>query len=185
MNEKITIVVIGGSAREDAESVKAGKWVAEEGHKREDVEVILVNPRDFTLPLDGGPEHGRDARYSEITAKADAFFIVTPEYNNSYPGSIKRLLDSEDENYFHKPIMLAGVSSGQWGGVRACIALQPVCHSLGLMNIPKKLYFPKVQEIFDEQGGMKLEYVENYQKNVQAAYDELLWFARALKAAKR
>lgn len=182
--EKITIAVIAGTAREGRLSIKAANWVAEQGRKRDDVEIIFVDPKDFTLPPDGAPEDGQDPKYTEITLKADAFFIVTPEYNNSFPGSLKRLLDSEYKNYMHKPVMLAGVSDGQWGGARACIALQPVCHALGLVNIPKKLYFPKINELFDDQGHMVSDQTGTYENATKNAYDELVWFARALKAAK-
>lgn len=184
MNEKIVIAVIIGTAREGRQSIKAAKWVEAQGIKREDTEIVFVDPRDFDLPQDGGPDRGQDPRYTEITTKADAFFIVTPEYNNSYPSSLKRLLDSEEVGYIHKPVMLAGASSGPWGGVRACVALQPVCHSLGLVNISRKLYFPHVQDLFDDQGTLDPSQVEAYEKNVHKAYDELVWFARALKAAK-
>jgi NAD(P)H-dependent FMN reductase len=184
MDQKITIAVICGTKREGRRSIQAAQWVAEQGRQRENVEIVFVDPKDFSLPPDGAPEDGTDPKYSEITAKADAFFIVTPEYNNSIPSSLKRLLDSEYGNYMHKPVMLAGVSDGPWGGVRVCLALQPVCHALGLINIPKKLYFPKVQDMFDDQGAMKPEFQEQYLKNTGVAYDELLWMARALKTAR-
>lgn len=183
MDKNITIAVICGTKRVGRKSIKAANWVAEQGRARGDVEIILVDPNDFNLPPDGDPNDGSDPKYTDITAKADAFFIVTPEYNNSFPGSLKRLLDSEYNNYMRKPVMLAGVSSGQWGGVRACIALQPVCHTLGLVNISKKLYFPKVDELFDEQGNMSADQVDAYTKSTTTAYDELVWFAKALKAA--
>lgn len=185
MEDKITVALIVGTRREGRKSIKAANWVADRGRERSDVEIVFVDPNNFELPPDGSPDDGSNPSYTEITAKADAFFIVTPEYNNSFPGSLKRLLDSEEDNYLHKPIMLAGVSSGQWGGVRACLALQPVCHSLGLVNIPKKLYFPKVNELFDEEGNLDPEQADTYHRAVTAAYDELVWFARALKAAKR
>jgi NAD(P)H-dependent FMN reductase len=184
MQNKVIIAVICGTKREGRLSIHAAKWVAEQGRSRGDAEIIFVDPKDFNLPPDGAPEDGEDPKYAEITAKADAFFIVTPEYNNSFPSSLKRLLDSEYKNYMHKAVMLAGVSDGQWGGVRVCIALQPVCHALGLINVPKKLYFPKVQELFDEKGNLKPEEAEAYTKTTKTAYDELIWMARALKAAR-
>jgi len=184
MNEKITIAVIAGTTREGRESIKAANWVAEEGRKREDAEIIFVDPKDFNLPNDGDNEDTRDPRYSEITAKADAFYIVTPEYNRSIPGSLKRLIDSEFDNYHHKAVATAGVSSGQWGGTRVCEALLHVYHTLWLVVIKPELYFPKVKELFDDQGNMNPEYIEAYQKNVHVAYDELVWMARVLKAAK-
>lgn len=182
--EKVTIAVICGTKREGRRSIHAANWVAEQGRARDDMEIIFVDPKDFNLPPDGAPEDGRDPKYSDITARADAFYIVTPEYNHSIPSSLKRLLDSEYGNYKHKPVALAGVSDGPWGGVRVCEALLHVCHTMWMVNIKPELYFPKVQNIFDEQGQMKPEHTEMYRKNVTAAYNELVWFAKLLKAAR-
>ena len=162
--------------------MKAAQWVAEQGRKREDTEIIFVDPVEFSLPSDG--DQIRDSRYTEITAKADAFYVVTPEYNHSIPSSLKRLLDSEFDNYRHKPVATAGVSSGPWGGVRVCEALLHVYHTMWMVAVKPELYFPKIQEMFDEQDHMKPEFEAMQAKNVQNAYDELVWFARALKAAK-
>ena len=125
-------------------------------------------------------EDVKDPKYSEITKSADAFIIVTPEYNHSFPGSLKRMLDSEYENYFKKPVALVGVSNGSWGGVRVCEALLPVCHRLGLVTIHSELYFPKIQEKFNEDGSIKAEFQEQYDKNIQKMLDELMWFAKLL-----
>jgi NAD(P)H-dependent FMN reductase len=94
------------------------------------------------------------------------------------------MLDSEYGPYLHKPVALAGVSNGPWGGVRVCEALLPVCHRLGMVNILPELYFPKVQDIFDESGAINEQFSEMYTKNVGKSYDELIWFARLLKGAR-
>jgi NAD(P)H-dependent FMN reductase len=182
MNDKITIAVICGTSREGRESIKAAKWVAEQGRKRDDVEIIFVDPADFTLPSDG--DEIRDPKYTEIVEKADAFYVVTPEYNHSIPSSLKRLLDSEFDAYRHKPVATAGVSSGPWGGVRVCEALLSVYHTMWMVPVKPELYFPKITDLFDENGQLKPEYADRYVKNVGAAYDELIWFARILKQAR-
>lgn len=183
MEHKITVAVILGTKREGRQSEKAARWVAEQGRQRSDVEIIFVDPRDYQLPPDGAPEDGENQAYKDITAKADAFYVVTPEYNHSIPSSLKRLLDSGFTNYRHKPVATAGVSNGPWGGVRVCEALLSVYHTMWMVPVKPELYFPKVQEMFDEQGQLKPEFAERQSKNVQAAFDELVWFARALKAA--
>ena len=94
------------------------------------------------------------------------------------------MLDSEYGPYIHKPVALAGVSNGPWGGVRVCEALLPVCHRLGMVNILPELYFPKVQDIFDEEGNMHEEFTAMYDENTRKSFDELIWFARLLKAAR-
>ncbi len=182
MQQSITIAVLAGTIRERRESIKAARYVAERGRQLTDVEIILVDPIEFHFPADGLDD--KDPRYSEITAKADAFFIVTPEYNHGYPGSLKRMLDSEYDNYHRKPVALAGVSNGSWGGVRVCEALLPVCHRLGLVNIHPEVYFPRIQEVFDENGQISPEHAEQYEQSIARAFEELIWFASILKTAR-
>lgn len=182
--QPITIAVLAGTTREQRRSIKAAYYIAEFGSRLEGVEIIFVDPKDFNFAGDGNDPEGKDPRYSEITAKADAFFIVTPEYNHSFPGSLKRMLDSELQTYNHKPVAFAGVSDGNWGGVRAVESLVPAIRETGLVVMSWDVYFPRVQDIFDENGTMHQEFAERYNKNVGKLYDELVWFARLLKAAR-
>lgn len=181
MNETITIAVLAGTTRQQRKSIHAARFVADFGRGLDGVEIIFVDPKDFPFEGDGNDPEGKNPRYTEITAKAEAFFIVTPEYNYSFPGSLKRMLDSELENYNHKPVAIAGASSGGWGGVRAVESLVPAVREMGLVVTSISPYFPRVQDIFDEQGTIKPESKEQYEKNVRRAYDELLWMARSLK----
>lgn len=183
MEDKLVIAVICGTKREGRQSIKAAKWVAEQGRQLPGVEIIFVDPKDFDLPPDGAPEDGENPQFAEITKKADAFYVVTPEYNHSIPSSLKRLLDSEFTNYKHKPVATAGVSNGPWGGVRVCETLLPVYHTMWMVPIKPELYFPKVQDMFDDAEQLKSEFVEMQTKNVQNAYKELIWMAKALKTA--
>ena len=148
------------------------------------VEVILVDPKDFNLPGDGNDPEGKDPRYTEIVGKADAFFVVTPEYNHSFPGSLKRLLDSELQLYNHKPVAFAGVSDGNWGGTRAVEALVPAVRETGLVVLSFDVYFPRVQDIFDDHGKITPEFEPTYTKNLGKVYKELLWMARVFKQAR-
>jgi NAD(P)H-dependent FMN reductase len=184
MQDKVIIAVICGTKREGRRSINAAHWVAEQGRKRDDVEIVFVDPKEVQLPPDGNDKDGTDPAYHDIVARADAFYVVTPEYNHSIPSSLKRVLDSEHDSYKHKPVATAGVSDGPWGGVRVCEALLPVYHTLWMVPVKPELYFPKVQDMFNEQGALKSEYEAMQTKNVQAAYDELVWMARALKAAR-
>lgn len=181
MDEKLTIAVILGTTRAGNESTHAARFVESVGKTMPNVEIIFVDPSELNLPHDGDNPETRDARFSDVTARADAFFIVTPEYNHSYPGSLKRTLDSEFDNYMHKPVAVAGVSSGNWGGVRAVEALLSPLRHMGMTVAQTELYFPHVKDLFDEQGALKPEHIEQYQKSTQKMYTELIWLARTLK----
>jgi NAD(P)H-dependent FMN reductase len=184
MDEKITVAVIEGTTRVQRESIKASRYVADFASKLPNVEVIFVDPNDFNFPGDGNDPEGKDPRYGEIVGKADAFFIVTPEYNHSFPGSLKRMLDSELQLYNHKPVAFAGVSNGNWGGVRAVESLLTAVRETGLVTLSWDVYFPRVQDIFDENGVMKEENRERYERSLGKLFDELLLFARLFKTIR-
>ena len=162
-------------------SIHAARLVAEIGATFDDVETMLVDPRDFNFPGDGNDLEGKDPRYSDITVRADGFFIVTPEYNHSYPGSLKRMLDSELENYIHKPVAFGSASSGQWGGVRAIEALVNSVREMGLVATFTDIPFPKVQDLFNDKGELQNE---SYRKYVARSWKELIWMAKVLKAGR-
>lgn len=183
--EPITIAVLAGTTRAQRESIKAAHYVADFARSLEGVEVIFVDPKDFNFPGDGNDPEGKDPRYTEIVGHADAFFIVTPEYNHSFPGSLKRMLDSELQLYNHKPVALAGASDGNWGGTRAVESLVPAIRETGLVVMSWDIFFPYVDKMFNEDGSIKDEHRERYDRNLGKLFTELLWFARMLKKGRQ
>jgi NAD(P)H-dependent FMN reductase len=183
--DKLVVAVMVGTTRVQRESIKPARYIADFFARQPGVEVIFVDPNDFNFPGDGNDPEGKDPRYSEITMRADAFFIVTPEYNHSFPGSLKRMLDSELQTYNHKPVAFAGVSNGGWGGTRAVESLVPAVRETGLVVMSWDVYFPRVQDLFDADGNLLDEHHARYERNVQQLIDELLWFARMLKRGRQ
>ena len=178
---KLYIPVLAGTTRQQRKSIYAARLVAEVGNTFKEVETEVIDPVDFNFPGDGNDPEGKDARYTEITSRAQGFFIITPEYNHSFPGSLKRMLDSELQNYVHKPVALAGVSSSQWGGVRAIEALVTTVREMGLVTTFTDMQFPKVQELFNDNGVLQNE---SYRKYVKAAWIELIWMTKVLKPGR-
>ncbi|HEY6737144.1 MAG TPA: NAD(P)H-dependent oxidoreductase [Candidatus Saccharimonadia bacterium] len=177
---KLNVVVIEGTTRERRLSINAARLVAEEGRKLPDVEIVFIDPTEFEFHGDGNDPEGKNPKYTAITEQADAFFIVSPEYNHSFPGSLKRLLDSELENYVHKPVAFAGVSNGGWGGVRMIEALVNTVREMGLAATFTDVHFPRVQDMFDDKGKLKPEFAVQRER-IQRTYAELVWMAKTLK----
>ncbi len=175
---KLFIPILVGTVRPKRLSVQAAKLVEEVGKTLKEIKVVLVDPTEFDFPFDGNDPESKDPKYSEITKRADGFFVVTPEYNHSFPGSLKRMLDSELQNYIHKPVAFAGVSNGQWGGIRAIEALVAAVREMGMVTTFTDVQFPKIQEIFNEQGKL-LD--QAYIKRIKRTYEELIWMAKVLK----
>jgi NAD(P)H-dependent FMN reductase len=178
MRSKLFIPILLGTSRPKRRSYNAAKLIEKVGQSIPEIEVQLIDPNDYKFPFDGNDPENKDPRYTELTARADGFFVVTPEYNHSFPGTLKRMLDSELKNYIHKPVAFAGVSDGIFGGVRAIEALVNTVREMGLIATFSDVYFPEVQNTFDKNGKL-LD--EAYIKRIERGYTELIWMAKSLK----
>jgi len=184
MPKDLLILVLVGTTRVQRKSRMVAEYVAEIGKKIEGVDIKIVDPDDLELPGDGNDPEAKDSRYTKLTGNADAFFVTVPEYNHSFPGSLKRMLDSELKNYIHKPIAMAGVSSGMWGGVRAVESMLSPIRAMGLVGTYSDVYFQNSYDLFGKDGKMKEENRERYEKATRKAYDELIWMAKTLKQGR-
>jgi len=175
---KLYIPVLAGTTREQRKSIYAARLVAEIGNTFEGVETEVIDPKDYYFPGDGNDPEGKDPRYTAVTERADGFFIVFPEYNHSFPGTLKRMLDSELANYIHKPVAYGSVSAGPWGGIRGIESLISPARELGLVSTFTDMQFPKIDELFDDDGVLLNE---SYREYVKGAWVELIWMAETLK----
>lgn len=175
----MNLLIINGTKRQNNQSLKVSNYITKVAQTLSDVKVNMIDVKDFKLSLDGYYENNDDDKYKEIVKNTNAIVIVTPEYNRSFPGSLKSLLDSAGKKeYLNKAVLVAGVSSGVWGGTRAIVSLLPVLRELGLLISYADLMFPTVQDYFDESGNPKDEKAND---RVKDALKELLWLGKTLK----
>jgi NAD(P)H-dependent FMN reductase len=180
MEKNLFIPVILGTNREGRNSQNVAKLLVQEMENREDIKTQLFDVRDFAFPQDNYGQSIKDKfpEWQDAIIKADGLVIVTPEYNHGYPGVLKTLLDTLYDEYARKPVGLASVSMGLLGGARAIEGLLPVVRELGLVPAHIDLRFPRVQELFDEQGNLK---DKTYKEQISRFLDELEWMAQALR----
>src|SRR5512134_3342128 len=148
----LSIPVILGTTRKGRMSVHAAHFMVTQIEKRSGIQTELIDILKLPLPVDDAGEAIKDPAFSEKMALADALVIVTPEYNHSFPGLLKHVLDSCLKEYIHKAAGIVGVSAGHFGGVRAIQDLLPVVRELGLVNIFWDVNFGNVSSVFDESG---------------------------------
>lgn len=91
------------------------------------------------------------------------------------------MLDSELENYIHKPVAFAGVSSGPWGGVRGIEALVTAVREMGMIATFTDVQFPKIQSLFNDEGELQ---DDAYPARIQKSIDELVWMAKVFKSGR-
>src|SRR5215831_8053320 len=166
--------VILGTSRQGRATEHAAAFVFDQVSKRNDIRSELVDIRHLRLPIDDAGEAIKDAGFSALVEKSDALILVVPEYNHSFPGLLKHVLDTNLKEYIHKAVGVCGVSAGPFGGARMIQSLVPVLRELGLVTIFWDVYFGTAGKLFDPA----------YVGRVAKFLDELVWMARALRFAR-
>lgn len=145
-------------------------------------EVNLLDVRDFPLPnvqkvwtsLEAVPEEWK--HLGERIFSADAFILVTPEYNGGYSPAMKNLLDHFPKQS-HKPFGIVTASVGAMGGMRASQQIQLLVSALFGVASPQMLITPLVDKKFDAEGNL-LD--EAFLKQAEFFVKEYLWLAEKL-----
>jgi len=105
--------------------------------------------------------------------EADAFILVTPEYNGSYSPAMKNMLDHFPKQ-LHKPFGIVTASPGAMGGIRAAQQLLQLVPALFGIASPSLLIVPSVDKKFSSEGDL-LD--ESFQNAVHNFTSEFLWLA--------
>ena len=181
------IPVILGSTRRGRHSPKVARFIAERMRRNERIETEILDLAEYNFPIMEERLRLRDdpppglKEFSEKIGRADSLVIVTPEYNNGYPGVLKNALDYLLPEYQRKPIAIVTVSAGGFGGINCLAQLRLVTLGMGAFPIPAALPVSRVQDSFDEEGNPK---DESYEKRAQAFIAEVLFFAEAIAVQK-
>lgn len=185
----LIIPVILGSVRADRIGIRAARFLiaqlAARGHA-----APLVDPAELALPLldrmfkeyPAGTAPEPLQRCADLFRRADAFLVVTAEYNHGVPPALSNTLDHFLEEYFWRPSAICCYSAGQFGGVRAAMPLRAMLAEMGMSSIPSLLPIPRLQKVVDAQGVP----AEPWLAAAAGRFlDELEWHAEALRDRRR
>jgi NAD(P)H-dependent FMN reductase len=178
------IPVLLGTVRVGRRSLHVARLLLGELEGRGGIDTKLIDLADLDLPVMRRRLGETDIPPSGLVglshdlSRADGLLIIAPEYKNGYPGSLKNALDYLRPGIFRrKPIGIATVSSGGFGGLNCLAQLRLVCLAMGGVPIPAALPVSLVDETFDEQGGLR---DPRLAARVGPFLDELVWYTQAL-----
>lgn len=103
----------------------------------------------------------------EYLLATDKFILILPEYNGSFPGIFKLLLDNTDIRncWWHKKAMLTGVADGRGGNLRGLEHMTNILHYLKVNVFYHKVHLSKINQLLDENGNIRDEAVAAELKN--------------------
>jgi NAD(P)H-dependent FMN reductase len=171
----LSIPVILGTTRRGRLSAHVARFVANELSKRPGVVTELIDIKEVPAPVDGAGDEIKDPLFSQRMDASDGLVIVAPEYNHSFPGLLKHVLDTCLEEYIQ-----AAASSGSLKSLSTrVVESSSRFRELGLMTTFTDLNFSKVGDAFDEEGKLKNE--EAWARRAANFLDELVWMSTVLR----
>ncbi len=181
----LNLKIIIASTRPGRKGPALAAWVYELLLKKEELKVELLDLAVINLPFldeekhpslkDYAHEHTRN--WGKTIDEADAFGIVTPEYNFGYPAPLKNALDFLFKEWNYKPVAFVSYG-GIAGGTRSVQQLKQVVTALKMMPISEDVHIPAFTKHIDEQGKFNAE--EGLVKSVDGMFKELMKWAVAL-----
>jgi len=194
-DRKIEVQLIIGSTRPDRAAEPVARWAARRIESHGAFEVEVLDLRDWPLPMFTETIHSvgdfRDPTYSDPIVKrwnakiaeADAYVMITPEYNHSISGVLKNAIDSVFVSFAfrNKPALFIGYSGGVVGGARAVEQLALIAIEAELVPLRNTVLVGEVGSAFDDAGDAV---VPLHDVSMTVALDDLEWWANATRAAR-
>ena len=171
------IEIISGSPRQNSVTQRVAIFLQRFLNEHTEHESGLINMNAYQLPNvnkvwtspDEAPTEFREL--AERVFAADAYIIVTPEYNGSYSPAMQNMFDHFPKRH-HKAFGLVTASPGALGGIRAAMQLQQFVMALFGIPSPYMLITPGVEKKFEPQGNL---IDGTFQKSIDLFVKEFLW----------
>lgn len=162
-------------------------FVAAQIGKRFDTSI--VDPLEYPLddvfkPSFAYSESARPSGLASLDRRirdADAYVMLSPEYNHSMSPALSDLLNHFPSSAFSfKPSLIATYSSGQWGGTRAAVNMRTFLSELGCLPVSAMLHFPRADQVFLPDGQTAAEQdVARWEQYANRGAEQLHWWAEA------
>ncbi|WP_406280702.1 NADPH-dependent FMN reductase [Embleya sp. NBC_00896] len=177
---KFRLAVVIGSTREGRFAPVVANWFTTKAEQHGDFEVDVVDLAEEQLPAVWAPMGTEPAAVVGAVgarlAAADAFVVVTPEYNHSFPAGLKNMIDLFRDEWQGKPVGFVSYG-GISGGLRAVEQLRLVFAEQHMVTTRDGLAFPMAWEKFGPDG--QPVDVAGAEAAAKVMLDQLAWWTEA------
>ena len=181
--DPLDVVVILGSTRQGRFGPVVAQWFMRQTRTRDDMHVRLLDLADADLPSTYPAERNdMVTAFVDHIGGADAFVVVTPEYNYGYPAALKQAIDLPYDEWRAKPVGFVSYG-GMAGGLRAVEQLRQVFAELHVVTMRDSVSFHMVGGRFDSDGNPYDP--DGCNQAAATMLDQLAWWGNALRMARR
>jgi NAD(P)H-dependent FMN reductase len=179
----LRLTVIVGSTREGRFAPNVTRWFdsVARAHGGFDVEVTDLADAELPTTLTRRPARSVETYLAQLE-RADAFVVITPEYNHGYPAPLKQAIDLAYTQWQAKPVGFVSYG-GMAGGLRAVEQLRQVFAELHATTVRDVVSLHNPWSLFDEDA--RVHESSGADAAAKTMLDRLAWWAVALRSARR
>lgn len=177
------VALVIGSNRHGRFGPVVADWLLDRLRDRDDLVPEIVDVAGTNLPMTMAPSPEATAALASVTPKlasADAFVVLTPEYNHSYPAGLKNLIDWHFTEWQAKPVALVSYG-GISGGLRAVEHLRQVFAELHAVTVRDTVSFHNAGGAFADGRPKDPSGPDAAAKTM---LDQLVWWGRVLREGR-
>lgn len=182
------IAIISASVRKGRKSHSVALYFKNYLEQNQLAEAVIIDLKEYNFPVFEerlrfieNPTQEMLA-LSKVVTDVDGVIMVTPEYNGGYPASLKNIIDLLYAEWRRKPVAIATVSSGAFGGSQVITSLQFSLWKIGALMAPAMFAVPLIDKAFNEDGIPADR--EAMDKKTGVFINELLFWIRAKQMAE-
>ncbi|WP_136634911.1 NADPH-dependent FMN reductase [Pseudooceanicola onchidii] len=190
-NPKIALIIT--STRDSRWGEVPAQWMLTQAQARTDLDVELVDLKDFDLPMFNEPASNmwmptsdeKAVAWQKKMAEFDGFIFAVAEYNHTISGALKNALDQAYNEWVRKP--MTAIAYGSMGATRALEHLRNIAVELQMVPVRNAVHIGGADffKVHPMGGGAPISEVEeNLLPAAKATLDDLAWWARATMAAR-
>jgi NAD(P)H-dependent FMN reductase len=187
---KPRVGIVISTTREGRFGDKPAAWIADLATARGDLDVEIVDLRDYPMPFFdepispfyAPPRNEVARRWGEKVAELDGFIFVTAEYNRGPPAVLKNALDYAYREFNRKPAAFVGY--GGVGGARAVEQLRLICVELQMAPTRSGVHIGGADFMGLLMQGKTFADLPHLNPTAVTLLDDFAWWAQALKTAR-
>ncbi len=186
MTKVLNLAILVSCTKSSTAGATIADWLRDFANDLDNFEVERLDLVEWELPptptLTPSPAVREVA--DDLSARiegADAFVIVTPEYNHSFPALLKIVIDWNYTQWRTKPVAFVSYG-GRGGGIRAAEQLRQVFAELHAVSLRDGMSFhgpSDYQELTNEPGDATSAHIA-----AKAMFEQLSWWGHALAEAR-
>lgn len=171
------IQIISPSLRDERQSHNVALYLENWINNNTDADANVIDLKERNYPLFEErlgfqkEPHAGAVQFGKEISEANGVIIIAPEYNGSFPASLKNVIDLLYAEWQQKPVVLVPLSVGDMAGAQVAMQLEFVMYKIGARVAKARFHVANVSDNFNADGTSNND--EFFSEHAKSCFNEM------------